>query len=247
VPDPLDDRCFTYSTAQAPFPATIDRHPLFTAPGDGSVPLIYRYLWRDRNRGTPTALLPTSHIGTGDPSGTGLPSCRGGTGLPWRSVWDFTAGGGAGGDGAYLIDEGGFGAYNQLVQGLGGFMRVVAARYPLAAPSPDLVGAYDAQRQNVLKPWYDDAYTTVKGMLALYRDQAAGYGYIPDIENSVCRGDDPTTPAVDDMMLSWRYGTGSTVNETVARRAMWYSVLAVWYAWYDSDWLDVDPTVWLAP
>ncbi|MFN2250929.1 MAG: hypothetical protein ACK2UL_03345, partial [Anaerolineae bacterium] len=68
----------------------------------------------------------------------------------------------------------------------------------------------------------------------------------PDIENSTCIGPDPTDPG-SDMVLSWRYGTGATVSETTIRRAMWYSILSVWYLWYDSTWLDVDPDIWLAP
>lgn len=126
-------------------------------------------------------------------------------------------------------------------------MRVIAARHPLAAPQPDLAAEYDAQRQNVLEPWYDHAYNLAKGILALYRDGATGYGYVPDIENATCRGDDPTTPAADDMMLSWSYGTDTPIAETVARRASWYSTLVVWYLWYDSAWLDIDPDAWLAP
>jgi hypothetical protein len=249
VADPLDDRCITFSTAQAPYPATIERRALFADPGDATVPVPYRYLWRDPNAGTPDVLLPDSHIGTGDPTGSGIPTCRGGSGLPWRHTWDFTLANPnpaiVGADGGHLIDEGGFGAYNELVQGLAGFMRVAAARYPLPAPDGSLTAAYDAQRDNVLKPWYDEAYRLVKGILALYRDDVNGYGYVPDIENSVCKGADPTNPS-ETTMLAWRYGTGATVDETVARRAQWYSVLSAWYLWYDSTWLDVDPDVWIA-
>jgi hypothetical protein len=128
---------------------------------------------------------------------------------------------------------------------MGGFMRLVAARYPLAAPDSSLDPAYAAQRAAVLKPWYDHAFAQVDGILKLYRDDVNGYGYVPDIENSACRGEDPTAPG-QYMMLAWRQGTGETVHQTTVRRAMWYSILAVWYLWYDSGWLDVDPAVWIA-
>ena len=230
--DPLDPACADFGGA--------DRKPLFTAPADAAVDVRYRYLWRDPG-GHLSPLVHPSRVAAGDAEGLGIPACRVGSGLPWRGVYDFTIPG----EGGYLLDEGGFGAYNSLVQGLGGFMRVTAARYPLQAPEASLAPAYAAQRAAVLKPWYDQAYTTVAGILDLYRDQAGGYGYVPDVENSGCRGQDPTAPG-QFMMLTWRQGTGDSVHQTTVRRALWYSVLAVWYVWYDSDWLAVDPAVWIA-
>lgn len=230
VADPLDPACADFGGA--------DRKALYTDPTDGSVDLRYRYLWKDPG-GWADPMVPTSHVGAGDPGGMGIPSCKVSSGLPWREVYDFTGGQG------YLVDEGGFGAYNSLVQGFGGFMRLAAARYPLAAPDPSLAAEYAAQRTDVLKPWYDLGYTTVDGILGLYRDEVGGYGYVPDIENSACRGEDPTAPG-QYMMLTWRHGTGDSVHQTTIRRAKWYSILAVWYLWYDSSWLDVDPDVWIS-
>lgn len=232
VGDPLDPSCADFSGS--------NRKALFLMPDDPDFANVrYRYLWHDPDRESGTPLVNTAYVAAGDPTGTGLPACNTTSGLPWRGVYDFVGAK----DSPYMISEGGYGAYNNLVQGLGGFMRVAAHRYPLASPSPDLDVAYEEQRANVLKPWYDESYEIVDGILDLYRYT---YGYVPDIENSTCIGPDPTDPA-SDMVMSWRYGTGATVRDTMIRRAMWYSVLSVWYLWYDSDWLDVDPDTWLAP
>jgi hypothetical protein len=237
VADPLDSACAAFTASK--------RKPLFHHPSEAMpANLPYLYLWRDPDNGTGAPLVDRNFIGAGDPTGSGWPTCREGTGLPWRSVYDlgastdFTVG-----DSLYMLSEGGYGAYNNLIQGLGGCMRVVAHRYPLSAPSPDLAAAYQEQRNKVLKPWYDEAYGIVRGILDLYKND---YGYVPDIENSTCLGPDPLDPG-QSTMLAWRYGTGASVHDTVIRRAQWYSILAVWYLWYDSDWLDVDPDVWLAP
>lgn len=229
VSDPLDAACADFAGS--------DRQPLFTRPDDSGVPVRFRYLWRDEG---PAWLLHPSRVAESDPAGMGIPTCRVQSGLPWREVHAF----GETGNPARL-DEGGYGAYNSLVQGLGGFMRVAAARYPLAAPSAELEAGYDEQRSAVLAPWFAESYGLVAGILELYRDEVGGYGYVPDIENSACIGDDPTAPG-QRMVLTWRQGTGESVHQTTVRRAMWYSVLAVWNLWYDSTWLDVDPAVWIA-
>ena len=45
-------------------------------------------------------------------------------------------------------------------------------------------------------------------------------------------------------VLTWQYGTGDSVSAVTIRRAMWYSVAASWYWWYDSGWKDVDGAAW---
>jgi hypothetical protein len=228
VDDPLDGRCFGLATALWPYPATVQRVPVYTRPEDRTVPLRYRYLWLDRN----AAVAESSQA---EPD----TSCRGRPGVPWRKVYDKAAAG----DGGYLIDEGGFGAYNELVQGLGGLMRLLAARDTVPAPSTADASTYAVQRREVIAPWYAEAHRQVEAILALLRDPVAGYGYVPDIENSTCVGLDPGAPT-SKMVLTWQQGTGDSVQGTTVRRAMWYSILAMWYAWYDSGWLDVDGGVW---
>jgi hypothetical protein len=222
--DPAGDGCFAFSTAHWPNPATISRVPLYNRPEDGTIHLHFRYLWRDAY-----AALSSAAIADRDTS------CRGQPGVPWRHANDWSGNSNSG----FLMDEGGYGAYNQLLQGLGGTMRLVAARY---AVEPDAV-----QRDQVQAPWFDDAYDQVKAILALYSSPPpAGYGYVPDIENSTCAGFDPHYPGLPSRkhMLTWQVGTGDTVAATTARRAMWYSIASVWYAWYDSSWLEVDPSAW---
>jgi len=209
VADPSDSSCLAFSTIHWPNPATINRARLYTRPEDSGINLRFRYLWRD-----PSGGLDDGFIGERDMS------CRGDPGLPWRHVQDWAVNANAG----YLFDEGGFGAYNELLQGLGGSMRLLAARYPLDPVDPSLTGEYILQRTDVLGPWYSDAYSQVKGILSLFKNRAAvgGYGYVPDIENSTCAGFNPMVPGDRNnvMMLAWQVGTGDSVSATTARRAM---------------------------
>lgn len=226
VTDPADNRCFAFSPAYWPNPATVNRVALYTRPDDGSMNLRFRYLWRD-----PSNVLQASYVAGVDTT------CRGGPGLPWRHAYDLDNGSTAG----YFIDEGGYGAYNELIQGLGGILRLLAQRYAVETD-----GVQKAQVQQI---WYNDAYTQMKGILALFRDPApAGYGYVPEIENSTCAGTDPmVAPSTDPahkMMLTWQVGTGDSASATAIHRAMLYSTAALWYWWYDSDWLNVDAATW---
>lgn len=226
VADPADNRCFAFSPANWPNPATLNRSALYTRPEDGMINLRFRYLWRD-----PTNLLDTNYVAEVDIS------CRGGPGLPWRHVYDLDNGSTAG----YFIDEGGYGAYNELLQGIGGLMRLLAGRYAVESDA--------TQKAQVQQVWYNDAYNQVKTILGLFRDAPpAGYGYVPEIENSACAGTDPmVAPSTDPahkMMLAWQVGTGDSVSTTTVRRAMLYSTAVLWYWWYESTWLDVDATAW---
>jgi len=139
VADPLESSCADFGGAS--------RHPLFLMPDDADFSNVrFRYLWRDSLRGTGSPLVDTAYVAAGDPDGSGLPTCSVTSGLPWRGVYDFTSAA----DSAYMISEGGYGAYNNLVQGLGGFMRLAALRYAEPASSPDLAAEFAAQRANVL-------------------------------------------------------------------------------------------------
>jgi hypothetical protein len=229
VADPADPSCFALTpTAEVP---VVRRVPLDFPAASGSPTLAFDYLWRAKN-GLDDTLLPTS---VAAPDKT----CRGASGgLPWRQVWDRSSNAGA----PYLLDEGGFGGFNEQVQILGGLLRVIAARYPLNSVVPELQPDFEKQRTQVLAPWYTESYDRLKRIFQLYRDPVAGYGYIPEVENSACAGRDLATNAP--VMLPWQPGTGDTVRATMTRRAMWYAVAALWYWWYDSPWLDVDDTVW---
>ena len=130
----------------------------------------------------------------------------------------------------YLLTEGGYGAYNELLQGLGGYMRVAAARWGETAVDPNLAADYERDRREVLAPWYGRAKQLVLGIVGLYADGTAGYGYVPEIENSLCAG--TTGP------LTWR-ASGRSVELAAAHRATWYGFAALWYWWYESDWMAV--------
>ena len=93
----------------------------------------------------------------------------------------------------------------------------------------------------MLKPWYDEAYTTVGNIFSLFTDTL---GYVPDIENSNCLGTNPDPGDPSLAMISWQQGTGATTQATAIRRAMWYSIAANWTWWYDPDWLVIDPQRW---
>lgn len=232
VADPADPRCLAFDTAKWPHPAPaeIKRLPLFADAADATAPLAFRYLWREPRPG-PDPALPAAFVA----SPSNVTGCRDTPGAPWR--WAYDKDNPSARD--YLVDEGGFGAYNELLQGYGGLMRLLAARYPLAPLVPSEQAAYDVQRADVIAPWYAAAYDQVAGILDLY---ANDYGYVPDIENSTCLGEDPGPAGRS--VLTWQYGTGDSVSAVTIRRAMWYSVAATWYWWYDSGWLDVDSGVW---
>lgn len=232
VTDPADPRCLAFDATKWPHPApaVIQRLPLFAAADDAATPLAFRYLWREPRPG-PDPALPAAFVA----SPSNVTGCRDTPGAPWR--WAYDKDNPAARD--YLVDEGGFGAYNELLQGYGGLMRLLAARYPLGPLVPSEQANYDTQRSDVIAPWYAAAYDQVAGILDLY---ANDYGYVPDIENSTCLGEDPGPAGRS--VLTWQYGTGDSVSAVTIRRAMWYSVAATWYWWYDSGWLDLDSAVW---
>jgi hypothetical protein len=157
-------------------------------------------------------------------------ACAGKPGVPWRRIHNRDV---ASDSPAYLHDEGGFGAYNELIQGTGGLMRVIAERYPLGAGDP----AFLQQRADVLKPWYDEAYNQASGIINLYKNY---YEYVPDIENSTCMGTNPDPADPTPAMITWQQGTGASTEATTIRRAMYYSLASVWNYWYDSNWLDAE-------
>lgn len=234
VTDPADPSCF--ALAPGPGVPVVRRVALDFAATPGSPTLRFDALWRAKN-GVDDTILSTS---VAAPDKT----CRGDKGgLPWRQVWDrSTPPNGA--PAPYLLDEGGFGGFNEQVQILAGFLRVAAARYPLDSVDPSLQPDYVQQRNEVLGPWYNEAYNRLKRILQLYRDPVQGYGYIPEVENSACVGKDPDPSDNTAHMLTWQQGTGDTVRSAMVRRAMWYSVAALWYWWYDSGWLDVEEGTW---
>lgn len=208
--DPIDPACFAIGSAQ--------RKALFAAPNPASPSLRFDYLWRD----TAGALDP-GYLSNSDPF------CAGGNGVPWRKIHNRDTAG----DATYMHDEIGFGAYNEILQGTGGLMRVLAERYPLNAGDP----AFAQERSTVIKPWYDEAYALSEGIIDLY---GTGYGYVPDIENSTCMGSNPDPGDPSPAMISWQQGTGASVQATTVRRAMWYSIATLWYWWYDSGWMDAE-------
>jgi hypothetical protein len=229
VDDPADPRCFAFSAAQLPANASIQRVPLFSRPDDASISLPFRYLWRDTSRA-----LDSNYIASR------TSSCQTGGGLPWRHANDRITDGESG----YLVDELQFGAYNQLLQGLAGFMRVAAARHAVPAPNANLASAYQQQRRDVLAPWYTEAHDLAKGILALYRRAPPnGFGYVPDIENSTCIGADPSVVG-GKAVQSVRVATNSQNDGVHVRRAMLYSAMTIIYWRYDDRWLDVDAAVW---
>lgn len=211
--DPADPACFAFGSPL--------RKPLFVDPTDTAVPLAVRYLWRDRD-----VALPTDSVASGSTHG------RDGPGLPWVAV--PTCGSGA--PSGYLTTEWGFGAYNLLLQGAGGFMRVAAAR-TAEAPPPGFEASYADANTDVLTPWYGEMRRLAREIVRMYRTPANGYGYVPDIEHGRCLGP-------SGQPLTWRAATGDVLATAVARRAHWYSIAANWYWWYDSRWLAVDAATW---
>ncbi len=209
--DPLDPACFAAGSGV--------RKRLFTPPNPASASLRFDYLWRY----DATAFEPDFVAGSDN-------ACIGKPGVPWRRIHDRAT---AGDNLLYLHDEGGYGAYNQMLQGTGGLMRVIAERYPLNPGDP----AFAQERTNVLKPWYDEAFNQASGIISLYKTY---YGYVPDIENSTCSGTNPDPTDPTPAMLSWQQGTGASTEATTIRRAMFYSLAALWNYWYDSNWLDAD-------
>jgi len=228
--DPSDGSCFAFSTAHWPFPPTIRRLPLFVSPVDGSVPQPLRYLWRDPLGPGPGGALGTAHVAGSSQD------CRPGGGMPWRSM---SQGGGA--DAPYLLDEGGYAAYDSLVQGLGGLMRLLAARDPLAPVDPAAAPVWDQRRDDVIRTWYTWSHDQVSDILDAYRDD---YGYLPGVENSACIGPDPMPGGADPTVWARQYATGESVATVTRRRAMGYSLAVLWYYWYDSEWLDLDSAAW---
>ena len=213
VSDPADPSCFAFNTSSWPNPAVVNRKPLFLRPDDTTA-LRFRYLWRDTYNA-----LDAGYIATPDTA------CRGGSGLPWRRLYRPDA------VSLHMLDESGYGAYGELIPGMGAAMRVLAARY---AVETDAV-----QKSQVQQAWYNEAYTLVKGILGLYKTD---YGYVPDIENSTCAGFESDGSGLG--IVSWQQGTGDSVTTTIVRRAMFYSTAALWYSWYDTNWLDVDAGRW---
>jgi hypothetical protein len=208
--DPGDGRCFDVDSGQ--------RRALYIEPGDTSVPLAWRYLWRDV-----TGLISGGSVLDGPSVGS---TCGGGKGLPWAKMIDGNNRRASG----YMLSEGGYGSYNLLLQGLGGYMRLASARWEVGAPEPSLEAQYELRRESELIPWYNEAKETVQGIIGLYSDGSSGYGYVPDIENARCAGSDGP--------LTWSE-SGRSFASTVVHRARWYSAAANWYWWYDSNWLAV--------
>lgn len=233
VDDPVDPRCFARDTANWPRPPTIQRRPLFSAPAPEGADPRFDYLWRDAS-----AAIDTESVAPAvapDQGGCGAPA-----GSPWRAVYDFqnpSTGAGAGA-GALMHDEGGYGAYDEMIQGLGGLMRLLAARHAIETDA--------VQRAEVQKAWYDWAFAQVDAILYLYAER---YGYLPEVENSTCadRDPDPSPGADTPMMLSWQQGAQASSEGTAVRRAMRYSFAATWYWWFDPGWLGGDGAVWGAP
>lgn len=230
VDDPADDRCFARDSESWPSPPTIQRQPLFEAPDPEADDPRFDYLWPDSSGALDGASIAPAR----DPDQGG---CGGPTGSPWRAIYDFENPNDAG-SGGWLHDDGGYGAYDEMVQGLGGLMRLLAARH---AVEPDSV-----QRTEVQKAWYDWAFAQVDAILYLYAER---YGYLPEAENATCADLDPDpAPGADTpMMLSWQQGAQASSEGTAARRAMRYSFAATWYWWYDAGWLDIDGGTWSTP
>ncbi len=205
------------------------RQRLYHPPDPLSASLRSDYLWRDQGDAAQT-LLEAPVIAASEDSCSGLP------GVPWRRIHDRDSAA----DAQPLHDEAGYGAYNELIQGYGGLMRLIAERWPMQPADP----LFEAERNSLLEPWYDEAHETVEGILALYRNAPAGYGYLPEVENSTCWGTNPDPGDLSPAMISWQQGTGATVQATTVRRAMWYSIATMWYYWYAPDWLDLAPADW---
>lgn len=226
--DPATSACFDRAGTR--------RQRLFAPPDPSSPTVRFDYLWRSHDAGGTIELIDQDgHIAAPD-SG-----CGARPGVPWRQVYnrDLAAGASLPTDSRIklLTDESGLGAYNELIQGAGGLMRLLAARYPVNAADP----SFAAERAAVLKPWYDEADGTVGAIFSLFTDKL---GYVPDIENSGCLGTNPDPGDPGLAMISWQQGTGSTTQATAIRRAMWYSIASNWYWWYDPDWLVIDPQRW---
>ncbi len=232
--DPSNGACFAAATDLWPQPARIARIPLYATPDTNAVSVDFQYLWR--NPDTPVGpALPPSSVAAGNRR------CRGEPGLPWRRLHDLSTGE----DSEYLTDEGGFGAWNELIQGYGGMMRLLAARYDESPVRPEDEATYAVMREQVIAPWYASMHDQVAGILDVY---GADFGYVPDIENATCVGVDPDPDSGGvKIVLPWQVGTADSVYDVTVRRATWYSIAALWYYWYDSDWLDIDADVWAPP
>ena len=212
VADPADDRCFDPNN-------TANRRTLYPTPLPTTTNL-FTYLWKNPS----VEAIASSHI-----SGYNS-TCRPKGGVPWRQLDDQRTNSHLPSE--YLFDEGGYGAYNEMMIALGGFMRLTAERYRLAPAAED----YVTQRATILKPWYDQSYSQAEAILSYYRN---GLGYVPDIENSACLRKDPNPNVTQDIVASWQQGTLDSTQATAVRRAMYYSLLSLWYWWYDSSWLAI--------
>lgn len=225
--DPAAAACFDLSATR--------RQPLFRNPQAALPAARFDYLWRSHASDGRQLVDAEGHIAAPDAS------CGSRAGVPWRQAQqrDLAAPAmdPAESQSRLLFDEAGLGAHNQVLQAAGGLMRLLAARYPLNAADP----GFAAERMAVLKPWYDQAWGLVSGILSSYTDTL---GYVPDLENSSCLGTNPDPADPSLAMISWQQGTGATSQSTAIRRAMWYSIASNWYWWYDADWLVVDPQRW---
>lgn len=225
--DPASAACFGLASTR--------RQPLFRTP-QAALPMArFDYLWRSHGPDGRQQIDSEGHIAAADAG------CGSRPGVPWRQAYQRDLGQGAldpaQASSKLLFDEAGFGAHNQLIQAAGGLMRLVGARYPINPTDP----AFAAERAAVLKPWYDQAWLLVSWVLESYADTL---GYVPDLENSSCLGTNPDPADPSLAMISWQQGTGATSQSTAIRRAMWYSIAANWYWWYDADWLVIDPQRW---
>lgn len=223
VVDPADARCLAYSTKHWPSPPVLLRRPLFFDPRDDAEPLATRYLWR---RPSDLSRFAVASGPEGDGRCGGLRRGSGvRAGMPWRALHQLD-----GGPAANLVVDGGFGAYGLALQSATGFLRLAAARSQATCASP-ASARYALEREQVLRPWYDEMAGLVEGVLDLVADPDSGYGYIPDVENSLCF--DPATGTMAPLA-----GVAPWDSEaTAVHRAQWYSAAAQWYAWVDSDWL----------
>jgi hypothetical protein len=224
--DPADGSCFAFDESLFPNPVALQRVALAADADDAATPIEFRYLWR-----APAGALSPDAVASA------RPTCRAEPGVPWRPLYDRDASAPS----EYLLDEGGFGAFNEQIQAYGGLMRVLAARYPLDAPDAAEQAEFEVYRDEVIAPWYAHAHDQVEAILNLYR---ADYGYVPEIENSSCLGQDPEPANPERTVHTWQYGTWDSVSSVTVRRALWYSVAALWYWQYDSTWLDIDPAEW---
>ncbi len=217
VEDPSDPRCLAFGQAAG----GAGRVALFSDPEHGDQPLAMRYLWRD-----PAGAVDARFVANPDRLCTRKQALTFGQMPVNGSAAE-----------AYMLSEGGFGAYNLLLQAGGGFMRLASARYEQAAPGPEYEAGYRVQREEMLVPWYGEMRRLVG---AIVRHYGSGeLGYVPDIENAPCARDDGANRAPVALGAA-----GMSPEAVIAQRARWYSAAATWYWWYDSTWLDVDDATW---